>query len=225
MNDDFDAPLTPGPRPAGLGFRAGLWTRFIRRILRIIAALKIVRVRVVNRDVVPSSGPVILASNHISMLDGVFLWGALRRRAQAIAMAELWKWPIVGFLVTKGDFIPVRRGDADSGNDALARMENALRHNGAVIIYPEGRVVPPAESVRFKPGVAVLAFRTRTPIIPVRIVGSNELLPLKKFRKGGKSFDRSKRVTVYFGKPLDPEDYATPGDLLRDLRWSVYALG
>lgn len=226
VNDDqpqLDAPVR-GTRPAGLSFRAGLWTRFIRRILRIIAGLKIVRVRVVNRGVVPSSGPVILASNHISMLDGVFLWGALRRRAQAIAMAELWKWPIVGFLVTKGDFIPVRRGDADSGNDALARMENALRHNGAVIIYPEGRVVPPTESVRFKPGVAVLAFRTRTPIIPVRIVGSNELLPLKKFRKG-KSFDRSKKVTLYFGTPLDPENYPTPGDLLRDLRWSIYSLG
>ena len=79
-------------------------------------------------------------------------------------------------------------------------MENALHHGGAVIIFPEGRVVPPGESVRFKPGAAVLAFRTRTPIIPVRIVGSNELLPLK-VPQGGKSFDRSKRVTVYFGKP------------------------
>ncbi|MBD0024351.1 1-acyl-sn-glycerol-3-phosphate acyltransferase [Gordonia pseudamarae] len=229
MNNDHLGLDTPapaaGPRPAGLGFRAGLWTRFVRRILRIIATLKIVRVRVVNRDVVPASGPVILASNHISMLDGVFLWGALRRRAQAIAMAELWKWPIVGFLVTKADFIPVRRGDAASGNDALARMENALRHGGAVIIYPEGRVVPPGESVRFKPGAAVLAFRTRTPIIPVKIVGSGDLLPLKRFRRDGKSFDRSKQVTLYFGTPLDPEDYPTPGDLLRELRWSVDALG
>ena len=60
VNDDqpqLDAPVR-GTRPAGLSFRAGLWTRFIRRILRIIAGLKIVRVRVVNRGVVPSSGPV-----------------------------------------------------------------------------------------------------------------------------------------------------------------------
>lgn len=73
VNDDQPQfPTLPfgGTRPAGLSFRAGLWTRFIRRILRIIAGLKIVRVRVVNRGVVPSSGPVILASNHISMLDG-----------------------------------------------------------------------------------------------------------------------------------------------------------
>ncbi|MEP9413480.1 lysophospholipid acyltransferase family protein [Gordonia sp. VNQ95] len=215
----------PARRPRGLGFRAWVTTRIVRRILRMLAMLKIVHVRVSHREVVPRSGPVILASNHISMLDGIFLWGALRRRAIAIAMAELWSWPVAGWLVRKLDFIPVERTSKVSGSTALERLETALRFGGAVIIYPEGRCVPPGEHVRFKPGAAVLAFRTRTPVIPVKIIGSNDVLPLKKFRRNGKAFDRHRQVTLLFGEPLQPDDFATPGDLLRELRWQIDAMG
>ncbi len=86
-------------RPKGLGKRAWVTTKLVRRILRALAWSRFVRVTVLGREAVPTTGPVIVASNHISMLDAVFLWGALRRRAVAIAMAELWSWPVVGWLV------------------------------------------------------------------------------------------------------------------------------
>ncbi|WP_040519328.1 lysophospholipid acyltransferase family protein [Gordonia aichiensis] len=220
---EMDASRTE-PRPRGSGFRAWLMTRVVRRILRLLAAFRVVHVQVVNREVVPRSGPVILASNHISMLDGVFLWGALRRRAIAIAMAELWRWPVVGWLVRKLDFVPVDRSDKISGSRALERLETALRFNGAVIIYPEGRCVPPGETVRYRPGVAVLSFRTKTPVVPVKIIGSNDVLPLRKYRRNGVSFDRRRQVKLVFGAPLDPEDFRTPGDMMRDIRWGIDSL-
>ncbi|MFG3702957.1 lysophospholipid acyltransferase family protein, partial [Micromonospora sp. NPDC047620] len=125
-----------GRRPKGLGKRAWLTTQFVRRILRTLAWSNVVRVTVTGRELVPKSGPVIVASNHISMLDAVFLWGALRRRAIAIAMAELWSWPVVGWLVRRLGHIPVVRRDSVSGQSAMAQAEQILRHGGVLIIYP-----------------------------------------------------------------------------------------
>ena len=84
-------------------------------------------------------------------------------------------------------------------------------------------MVPPGESVRFCRGGGA-GVPDAHPIIQCRIVGSNELLPLEVPQRAAE-FRPQQRVTVCFGKTLDPEDHATPGDLLRDLRWSVYALG
>ncbi|MFT4128100.1 MAG: 1-acyl-sn-glycerol-3-phosphate acyltransferase [Gordonia sp. (in: high G+C Gram-positive bacteria)] len=75
-----------------------------------------------------------MAGNHISILDGILLWGALRRRAMAIAMAELWAWPVVGTIIRRLDFIPVDRAGRVSGTNALARLETALNVSPVTII-------------------------------------------------------------------------------------------
>lgn len=214
-----------GRRPKGLGKRAWLTTQFVRRILRTLAWSNLVRVTVTGRELVPKSGPVIVASNHISMLDAVFLWGALRRRAIAIAMAELWSWPVVGWLVRRLGHIPVVRRDSASGRSAMAQAEQILRHGGVLIIYPEGRLVAPGESEPYKPGVAKLALATGVPIVPVGTTGTDRVLPMRRTRGDGPAFDRRQRVRIHFGTPIDPAEFDDPEKLLDHLRRRIEDLG
>ncbi|WP_327147295.1 lysophospholipid acyltransferase family protein [Nocardia sp. NBC_01329] len=211
-------------RPKGLGKRAWVTTELVRRVLRISAWSKFVRVTVIGRELVPRTGPVIVAGNHISMLDAVFLWGALRRRAVAIAMAELWSWPVVGWLVRRLGQIPVVRRDSASGQSALAQGEQVLRHGGVLIIYPEGRLVAPGESEPYKPGVAKLALASGVPVVPVGTTGTDEVMPMRRLRAGRPAFDRRRRVTVRFGNPLDPAEFDDPQQFLDRLRQRIEEL-
>ncbi|MFB7724638.1 lysophospholipid acyltransferase family protein [Nocardia sp. NPDC056100] len=213
-----------GQRPKGLGKRAWVVTQFVRRILRALAWSNFVRVTVIGRELVPKTGPVIIASNHISMLDAVFLWGALRRRAVAIAMAELWTWPVVGWLVRRLGQIPVVRKDSGSGQSALERAEQVLRYGGVLIIYPEGRLVAAGEDEPYKPGVAKLALATGVPIIPVGTSGTDRVLPMRRLRGDGPKFDRSQQVTIHFGSPVDPAEFDDPEKLLDHLRQRIEGL-
>ncbi|MFF0494890.1 lysophospholipid acyltransferase family protein [Nocardia aobensis] len=207
-----------GRRPKGLGKRAWLTTQFVRRILRTLAWSNFVHVTVVGRELVPKAGPVIVASNHISMLDAVFLWGALRRRAIAIAMAELWSWPVVGWLVRRLGHIPVVRRDSVSGQSAMAQAEQILRYGGVLIIYPEGRLVASGDTEPYKPGVAKLALATGVPIVPVGTTGTDRVLPMRRNRGDGPAFDRRQEVRIHFGTPIDPAEFDDPEKLLDHLR-------
>ncbi|AYF77937.1 1-acyl-sn-glycerol-3-phosphate acyltransferase [Nocardia yunnanensis] len=210
--------MTDTPRrPKGLGKRAWLTTHLVRRVLRTLAWSNFVHVTVIGRDHVPKTGPVIVASNHISMLDAVFLWGALRRRAVAIAMAELWSWPVIGWLVRRLGQIPVVRRDAESGRAATAQAEQILRHGGVLLIYPEGRLVAPGDHEPYKPGVAHLALTTGVPIIPVATVGTDGVLPLRR----GATLNRRHPVTLHFGTPIDPTTFDDPDKLLDHLRQRI----
>jgi 1-acyl-sn-glycerol-3-phosphate acyltransferase len=211
-------------RPTGLGKRAWVITQLVRRILRSLAWLRFVHVTVVDRAVVPKHGPVIIASNHSSALDVLFLWGALRRRAMAIAMAEVWTWPVAGWLARHTGQIPVVRRDSESGQSALAKAEHILRHGGVLLIYPEGRIVVPGETEPYKPGVAKLALATGVPIIPVGTTGIDKVLPLRRARGDGPAFDRTQQVTVRFGQPIDPAEFDSPEQLLHQLRERIEAL-
>ncbi|WP_405492592.1 lysophospholipid acyltransferase family protein [Nocardia sp. NBC_00511] len=208
-------------RPKGLGKRAWVATQVVRRVLRTLAWSKVVRVAVIGRERVPGRGPLIVASNHISMLDAVFLWGALRRRAVAIAMAELWTWPVVGWLVARLGQIPVVRRDSASGRSAVARAEQILRFGGVLIIYPEGRLVAAGEDEPYKPGVAELALATGAPVIPVGTSGTDRMLPMRKVRGDGPKFDRHAPVTIHFGEPIDPADFDDPVKFLDHLRQCI----
>src|SRR4029078_10278019 len=130
----------------------------------------------------PDKGAVLLAANHMSMIDVFFILGALRREAIAMAMAELWKSPFTKWLVEVLGQIPVVRGDSESGKQAMESASQALEDGALVGIFPEQKRVKPGDIAPYRPGIAVLSTRMSVPIIPVRLVNANKVLPLgKKF--------------------------------------------
>lgn len=207
------------PRSRGLGKRAWLLTWSIRLLLWTLGFTRIIRTEIVNADIVPDKGAVILAANHTSMVDVFFILGALRREAIAMAMAELWKSPLTRWLVEVLGQIPVVRGDSDSGKQAMESATHALQDGALVGIFPEQKCVRPGDIAPYRPGVAVLSKRTGVPIIPVRLVNANKVLPLdRRFPVLGHT------VHVLFGDPIHPDDFPSVTELLDEVQRRITML-
>lgn len=121
---------------------------------------------------VPQRGPVLVMANHVSHLDPIALLMALRRggrRPRFVALADLWRVPMVGWLLEHGRMIPVRRGAgvAPMVDAACA----ALEAGEAVVVYPEGQLPVPGEPVRPRVGAGELAARARCPVVPAAMSG------------------------------------------------------
>lgn len=207
------------PRARGLGRRAWLVTWSIRLVLWTLGFTRIIRTEIVNADVVPPRGAVLLAANHTSMIDVFFILGALRREAIAMAMAELWKSPLTRWLVEVLGQIPVVRGDPESGRQAMDSATRALEDGALVGIFPEQKCVKPGEVAPYRPGVAVLSMRTGVPIIPVGLVNANKVLPLDRTLP---VFGHT--VRVVFGNPVEPADFTSVDDLLGEVERRVRRL-
>lgn len=156
------------------------------------------RVRVEGRENVPAHGPVIVASNHLSFLDSIFIPLVLRRRVTFVAKAEYFdSWKTRWFFSGVGQ-IPIRREGGSAGERALASAQEVLREGGIFGIYPEGTRSRSGSLHKGHTGVARLALRTGAPVVPVGLVGTRDCQPpdrtLPKFFVP---------ITVKFGCPID----------------------
>ena len=127
---------------------------------------------------IPTAGPTILASNHISYLDPLTLaWVADRRhrRLRFLAKAELFRKPGLGTLLRAAHQIPVHRGTADSSG-ALSAAVAALRHGKCVAVFPEGTISEDLEPMRGKSGTARLALDSGVPVVPVGLWGTHRMM-------------------------------------------------
>ncbi len=166
-------------------------------ILRVI-----VRVKVEGREHIPAKGAVILASNHRSFLDSIFLPLVLRRRITFVAKAEYFDDPKTAWFFRGVGQIPIRREGGSASERALASATEVLRAGGVFGIYPEGTRTRDGYLHRGHTGVARLSLRTGTAIVPVGMIGTDEVQPVDK--RMPRLF---RRVTLRFGEPLDPARY------------------
>ena len=130
------------------------------------------RFRRIGPSRVPRSGPVIVAANHICSADPVFLSAAVPYRLISFFIAaEYADWPGVRRLVRILECIPVRRGSRETGatKQGLRHLENGK----AVGVFIEGGIIPPGQPRAPKDGVAVLALKTKAPVVPAYISGIN----------------------------------------------------
>lgn len=139
---------------------------FSARLCRLLG-----RIELTGLDLVPDIGPVILAVNHTSFLDGPLLFGLLDRPVSFLVKAEAFE-PLAGLagrvLVTGGQ-LPVRRYRIDPG--PIRYGLDLLRAGGVLGMFPEGsRGTGLAERIR--PGVGYFAVKTGAPVLPVAVLGS-----------------------------------------------------
>jgi 1-acyl-sn-glycerol-3-phosphate acyltransferase len=161
------------------------------------------RVRIDGRDNVPESGPAILAANHRSFLDSIFLPLVIRRRVTFVAKAEYFdSWKTAWFFRAVGQ-IPIRREGGSASEGALLAATAVLERGEIFGIYPEGTRTRDGFTHRGHTGVARLALKTGAPVIPVGMIGTDECQPTDK--KLPRLF---RRVTIRFGAPLDAARYA-----------------
>ena len=160
------------------------------------------RVKVEGREHVPKKGPVILASNHRSFLDSIFIPLVVRRRVTFVAKAEYFDDPKTAWFFRGVGQIPIRREGGSASERALASASEVLSAGGVFGIYPEGTRTRDGYLHRGHTGVARLALRTGAPVVPVGLIGTDEVQPID--RKMPRLLGR---VTVRFGEPLDAGRY------------------
>ena len=165
------------------------------------------RVRVEGSDVVPTQGPVILAANHRSFLDSIFLPLVLRRRVTFVAKAEYFDDPKTAWFFRAVGQIPIRREGGSAAEGALAAATDVLQRGGVFAIYPEGTRTRDGYLHRGHTGVARLALKTGAPIVPVGLVGTDECQPTD--RKLPRVF---RTVWIRFGSPLPVAHYEDRAD-------------
>jgi 1-acyl-sn-glycerol-3-phosphate acyltransferase len=169
--------------------------------------LKLVfRPQVEGVEHVPAEGPAILASNHLSYADWLFMPLTLPRRVTFVAKAEYFTTPGLKGWFQKKFFsgagqVPIDRSGASAAEGALAAAERILGEGGLFGIYPEGTRSHDGRLYRGKTGVARLALETRCPVVPVAVVGTDVVAP------PGKKFGAITRPVVRFGAPLDFSRY------------------
>ncbi|NLG52124.1 MAG: 1-acyl-sn-glycerol-3-phosphate acyltransferase [Chloroflexi bacterium] len=206
MEDNGDA---AGWRPGSITYKTSpvmyytLWG-----ILAVLVRI-LYRYKASGGENVPRTGPVILAVNHLHLLDPIVAAPAVTRKIMTLAAGK-WRsnWAISLFLKAAG-VIFVRRGEAD--REALRACFDVLSQDGALALAPEGTRSKTGGLQHGKPGIAYIAWRTNAPIVPVALWGVESIGLWKKLKRP------TCRVAV--GKPfrLPPSQRRPSGEELQHL--------
>jgi 1-acyl-sn-glycerol-3-phosphate acyltransferase len=157
-------------------------------------------------DNVPDHGAAILASNHLSFSDSIFLPLMVRRPVIFLAKAEYFtgtgikgRLTALFFRLTKQ--LPMDRSGGAASEVSLGAGREVLRGGGLLGIYPEGTRSPDARLYRGKAGAAKLALQARVPVVPVAMIGTEKVQPI------GKRIPNIRRIGMIIGQPLDFSEY------------------
>jgi 1-acyl-sn-glycerol-3-phosphate acyltransferase len=149
----------------------------------------------------PGAGPYVVVANHQSMLD-ILLLSRMPREMKWVAKEELFQLPWVGWMLRMTGDIPVRRGDAESGGEALGRAKGYLANGMNVMMFPEGTRSAKGRMLPFKSGAFRLAIEAGVPVLPVAVSGTAHGMP-----KGG-PWVRPCRGTARILAPVSVEGLA-----------------
>ncbi len=174
----------------------------VKAILSPILRL-LFKVNVEGLENVPKDGPIIMASNHVSFSDSIFLPLVLKRRITFVAKAEYFDNRKTAWFFRAIGQIPIRREGGSASQRALDSAGDVLGAGGVFGIYPEGTRSPDGRLYKGHTGIARLALQTKAPIVPVAMIGTREAQPIGQVKPN--FFSRS---PCSFGKPLTYEHLA-----------------
>ncbi len=169
--------------------------RILRFLIRVLLRL-IANIEIHGKENVPLTGGMILASNHIGILDIIMVYYGIERTDLFIPVAE--KWERIGWIRWLGkqlNFLFIDRYNPDL--KAMRKMIALMKEGKCLVIAPEGTRSRTGSLNEGKPGVAYLAARSGFPVIPVAITGTEDEVikaNVKKFRKS--------KITLTGGKPF-----------------------
>lgn len=153
-------------------------------------------------DNIPRTGPVLIASNHLSFVDSVVIPIVVPRKVVFLAKAEYFTGSGIKGRASKAWFeglgmVPVDRDDTKAAIDSLQIALDVLGKGDAFGIYPEGTRSRDGLLYRGRTGVAHLALTAGVPVVPVGLQGTENLQPV------GHTFPKRAHVTIRFGAPID----------------------
>jgi len=150
--------------------------------------------RVIHRERMIQSGPVILAMNHQSYLDPPLAGVTCNRAIYFLARKTLMDVPLLGWLLPKLNVIPVNQEGID--RSALKALIRVLKSGNAALVFPEGARTLDGDLQPAQPGLGLVIAKTLAPVVPMRIFGAHESLPRGR---GGLHFVP---ITIVVGEPI-----------------------
>ena len=177
--------------------------KFLVRIILVVVR----RWEIEGAENIPGSDGVVLVANHVSYWDPVVVICAFKRKVYFMAKAELFKIPVVGYVVGISGAFPVRRDRTD--RNAIRTALRLLKKGKVVGVFPEGTRSHSGEMLKPHLGAAMLALKTGAPVLPVAVSGTRGFWG---------------KIRVRVGRPIPVESFKTGsrGDLesLSDLAMS-----
>ncbi len=159
--------------------------RMQHRIAHIWASIILktvgIRVHVEGLDHLHPAQPAIYAANHLSAIDIPVLYSGLPGQFRIMAKRSLFRYPFLGWYLKRSGQIPIVFGDPHASLRSLNRAGDALRKGMPLVVFPEGGRSQTGELQEFMGGAFYVAIRAQTPVVPIAIVGTYELLPMNSF--------------------------------------------
>ena len=160
----------------------------VKGLLKLIFTV-VLRLKIEGRETIPKDGPLVIASNHLSLLDPPVLGTAATRKVHFMAKEELFV-PVLGTIYKILGAFPVRRGGADRA--AIKHGIEILESGNVLAIFPEGTRSKTGELGKAQPGALMMASKVKATIVPACIIGTD-------YKRHGRIWPK---VTVRFGKPM-----------------------
>ncbi len=167
------------------------------RVLRVFFGIlfhTIWPLRIRDAHYVPRSGAAVIVSNHLSLIDPFVVGYGAHRLVNFMGKEELFRVPIVGFIIRHLGGFPVDRSRRDAS--AMRTALTVLKSGELLGMFPEGTRSTGGDLLEFRAGAARLASKTRVPVIPVAVHNTNRALPPGKWL-------RPARISIRFGEPFE----------------------
>jgi len=179
------------------------------RAIRLACRMAGMRIRVEGLENIPARA-CIFAANHASNLDPPALVSVIPRRVSFLAKKEIFRIPILATAMRVAQFVPVDRASREAATASVDIAADRLKEGLSFAVFPEGTRSPDGRMRPFKKGTFVMAIQAGAPVVPVSIVGAQNLM------QKGKWTLRPGEVTIRFGPAVDASEYTleSRGELL-----------
>ncbi len=169
-----------------------IFRHFARGLLYVLLCA-LTRFEIRGRENIPPGGPLIVAINHLAHADALVMIAAMPYPVEPIALSDLLSVPGTSQALRAYGVIPVHRDQFD--RQVIERALDVLRNDGVIMLAPEARMSVTGALERARTGAAYLALRSRAPVLPVAITGTERIVEeLKRLRRP--------HLTVTFGEPF-----------------------
>jgi len=181
----------------------------VRLACRLVARL-LFRIRILGTEHIPSGGPALLVSNHLTYLDAFLIGACVRPVVRFLVWKPYYEHKLLNWGLRIGKAIPIGTGPYSAAR-AIERARRELERGQFVGIFAEGSISRTGELLPFKRGLEAIVRGLDAPIIPVHLGGLWE--SVFSFEGGRFSWKRLRRlrhpVVISFGPPLPPSSTAT----------------
>jgi 1-acyl-sn-glycerol-3-phosphate acyltransferase len=174
-----------------------------------------VRVRTIGLEKINPAATYIFMSNHASNIDPPLMMPLIPRRTSVMAKQELFRYPLLGTIMTIGAVVPVDRGNREAGIAAVQAARKVIGQGINMTIYVEGGRSFDGKLLPFKKGPFYLAMECNVPVIPVTISGSYYVMPKRRFAI------EPGEVQVIFHDPIQPKDFGSRESLMEKVRSAI----